>query len=103
MSAASDHRKQAIRRLWVRNLIVWGALMALLATTLVSAYMPLGRATTAVGLTIAAAKAALVVLLFMELAKSSALTKLVAVIGVLWLCIMFTLTFADELSRLATR
>lgn len=52
-----------VRRLWVRNLLIWVAPLVLLLLSLVAAYIPMGRMTTASGIVIAAAKSTLVVLL----------------------------------------
>ena len=45
-------------------------------------------------------KAGVVILLFMELAKSKALIRLAAMAGVVFLTALFALTLADVLSRL---
>ena len=85
--------------LWRRAGLVWLALTALLIATLVGAYLPLGAWKPVVGLAIAAAKTALVVLIFMELASASALVRFAAVTGTLFLAVLFALTFADEATR----
>jgi len=97
MSTSAD----SAMRLWKRNGWVWLALMTLLGLSAVAAYWPLGALTTVIGLAIAVAKAGLVVTLFMRLKQSSALIRLVAACGLFWALIMFALTFADVLSRLA--
>jgi cytochrome c oxidase subunit IV len=61
----------------------------------------MGKLSPAVGIVIAAAKAGLVVLLFMELANAKTLTRLAAMSGVIFLAALFSLTLADVLSRLA--
>jgi cytochrome c oxidase subunit 4 len=86
-------------QLWRRNLVIWAALMALLILTLVAAYIPLGPGNTAIGIAIAFAKAALVVLLFMELARSKSLIRLAAISGLVFVTVLFALTFSDVLSR----
>jgi len=50
-------------------------------------------------LTIACAKALLVVLFFMHVRWSSRLTWLVAMSGFFWLFIMFSITLSDYMSR----
>jgi cytochrome c oxidase subunit 4 len=102
MTAKSETPTKTARDLWRRNGLIWAALMVLLALTLSFAYVPLGAANTPIALGIGATKAGLVVWLFMELAKSSALKRLAAATGLLWLCVMFTLTLADVLARLHT-
>jgi cytochrome c oxidase subunit 4 len=89
----------AIRRLWGRNLLIWIALLALLAVSLVLAYIPMGRLTTAIGVVIAVAKSTLVVLFFMELASAKSLIRLAAISGLIFLAAMFALTLADVLAR----
>lgn len=89
----------AVRRLWVRNLLIWAALLVLLLLSLIAAYIPMGRITTASGIVIAGAKSTLVVLLFMELASAKALIRLAAISGLVFLIAMFALTFADVLAR----
>ncbi|QOZ78808.1 oxidase [Bradyrhizobium sp. CCBAU 53351] len=88
-----------IRHLWVRNLLIWAALLVLLLLSLIAAYIPMGRITTATGIVIAAAKSTLVVLLFMELASAKPLIRLAAIAGLVFLMAMFALTFADVLAR----
>ena len=97
MSDADDAPR--LGRLWIRNGIVWAALMALLTLTIVCAYLPLGPFNTPIGVVIAFAKAGLVVAFFMGLAKPSPLPRLAALAGVVWLFVMFALTFADVLWR----
>ena len=89
-----------VRRLWTRNLVIWAALMALLLLSLVGAYIPMGRITTASGIVIAIAKSMLVVLLFMELASARPLIRLAAMAGLVFLAAMFALTLSDILARL---
>jgi cytochrome c oxidase subunit IV len=90
----------AIRRLWLRNGLVWLALMALLALTLGLAFVLPGRAGTAAGLAVAALKTGLVLVLFMELGRAHALVRLAAAAGLFWVAILFALTLADVLARL---
>jgi cytochrome c oxidase subunit 4 len=86
-------------RLWRKNLLIWAALLALLLLSLGVAYVPMGRMTTAVGIVIAAAKTALVMLLFMELAASKPLIRITAISGLVFLIAMFALTLTDVLTR----
>ena len=86
--------------LWRRNLRVWAALLALLAATFAAAYQPLGPFNVVIGLTIAALKASLVGLLFMNLNRSGPLMRLAAAAGFFWLVILFALTLSDVLTRM---
>lgn len=79
--------------------IVYFALLALLALTIAAAYVNLGPFNIVVALTIAAAKAFLIFLFYMHLRRSSLLTRLVAVAGILWLAILFALMLSDYLTR----
>jgi len=85
--------------LWRRNLPIWAALLVLLGITFVAAYLPLGAFNIVAALGIAAIKAALVGLLFMNLKRSGPLMRLAAAAGFFWLVILFALTLSDELTR----
>jgi cytochrome c oxidase subunit 4 len=86
-------------RFWLRNALIWAALLALLLLSLGIAYVPMGRVTTAAGIVIAIMKSTLVLLLFMELAKSKPLIRLAAISGLIFVFAMFALTLADVLAR----
>jgi cytochrome c oxidase subunit 4 len=90
-------------KLWRRNGLIWAALMSLLTLTLVLAYVPMGVFTPTAGIAIACIKAGLVVMLFMELARSRPLIRLAAAAGLVFLTVLFALTLADVLSRLAQK
>ena len=81
----------------------WLALMLLLAATTASAFVPLGNFNLPVSLTIAAIKALIVLLVFMELRGSRALVRSFAAAGFFWLLIMITLTGADYWHRTDAR
>lgn len=98
MSAAAEQTRAS---LWRRNLPIWAALMILLALTCGAAYLPLGPFGIALGLAIAAVKAGLVGLLFMNLRRSGSLIRLAAAAGFFWLVILFALTLSDVLTRSA--
>jgi cytochrome c oxidase subunit 4 len=87
--------REALKRIW----LCWAALLVLLATTTGAAFLPLGRFNAYVALAIAAAKALLVLIVFMELRRSSGLIRAFAVAGFFWLLILLTLTSADYLTR----
>ncbi len=99
MTAIETENTREVRQLWRRSLLVWAALIVLLFSSLGFAYLPLGKITTAAGILIAFVKAALVMTMFMELAKSKALICLAALSGIAALTTLFTLTLADVLSR----
>jgi cytochrome c oxidase subunit IV len=78
---------------------VFVALMVLLGLTYWLAHVDLGPFNTAVGLIVAAAKALLVALFFMELKSSSGVHRIAAMVGLFWVGILMSLTLADYLSR----
>lgn len=82
-----------------RNLVIWGALMLLLAMTAGSAYLRLGAWNLVANLAIAAAKAMLVAIYFMHLRAPGALVRIGAVLGLFMLILLFSLGAADYLNR----
>jgi cytochrome c oxidase subunit 4 len=81
--------------IWRPRLRVWAALMVLLGLTLGSAYLPLGAFNSVVNLGIAVLKAILVAVFFMELRAAGQLVRLTALVGLVFILIMFSLTFTD--------
>ncbi len=80
--------------------VVFAALMVLLVLTVVIANLDLGHTISLFSaLTIAAIKAALVILFFMHVKFSSKLTWIFVGAGFVWFLIMVTLTFGDYISR----
>jgi cytochrome c oxidase subunit 4 len=76
------------------------ALMVGTALTLLAAFYDFpGPLTAVVALTIAVIKATLVVLYFMHVRYSGRLVWLVIVAALLWLVIMFAITFSDYWTR----
>ena len=86
-------------RLWRRPLLVWFALLVLLGITVGSAYIPLGVGNGIINYSIAAAKAALVLIFFMHLDRARALLRLAALSGIFWVLFLFSLSFGDYLTR----
>lgn len=80
-------------------ILVWLALMGLLALTVGSAFLPLGWANTPVNLAISVTQAALVMLFSMHLRSAHPLMKIIAVIGFFGIAIMITLSLFDVLTR----
>jgi cytochrome c oxidase subunit IV len=79
--------------------LAWIGLVLLLALTLGMAYIPLGRGNIAVALAIGIAKAVIVLLVFMKLARSPPLTWIFAGAGLFWLALLFGPTFPDYATR----
>jgi cytochrome c oxidase subunit 4 len=77
----------------------WIALLALLALTVGSSFVAMGRWNLVANLAIAGGKAVLVVLFFMELRKASTTTRVVAIGGLAWLAILVILAGADFAMR----
>ncbi len=80
-------------------ILVWAALMVLLAVTVASAYMPLGAAHTPVNLAISVTQASLVMLFSMHLSSAHPLMRVIAIIGFFGIAIMITLSLFDVLTR----
>lgn len=80
-------------------LLVWAALSLLLAATVALAYVPMDVGNTVASLGIAAAKAALIMLIYMKLWHGRPLNQLALGTLILWLAFMIGLTFTDYLTR----
>ena len=74
-------------------------LLGLLALTLLAATLDLGVANLIIALLIAAAKAILIVLFFMHLRHTSAIVRLFAGLGFMWLLFLIILTLMDYANR----
>jgi cytochrome c oxidase subunit 4 len=79
---------------WVFLALIAGTLL-----TYAAALVDFGFLNNIVMLTIAFAKASLVILIFMGVRWSSRLTWVVVLSGFFWLLIMFSITMSDYLSR----
>lgn len=88
-----------MRRTAITYAVVWLALLALLALTVVLAQVDLGGANTAVALLIAAAKAALVLWFFMQLRVADVATRIAAGAGLLLLAALLALALVDYSAR----
>jgi cytochrome c oxidase subunit 4 len=82
-------------------LMVWIALLALLALTLGSSYVPLHGFNSALNLAIACLKTLLVAFFFMRLRSDDALVRLIAAAAILWPLILIALSLVDVLTRRA--
>jgi cytochrome c oxidase subunit 4 len=80
-------------------LVTWLALLALLALSASSAWIPLGWINTAIGLAVATVKALLVALVFMRLRAGHPLLRLTALAGLATLALLFALSGADYATR----
>lgn len=77
----------------------WLALMLLLAATFGGAFLPIGSFNIVLALSIGAAKAAIVVVVFMEVLQGHALRRLFGGAGLLWLLFLFGLSLTDYATR----
>lgn len=85
----------SLRRIWA----CWAGLVLLLGATTAIAFVPLGRWNIVAALAIAAGKALIVIIVFMELRHSTGLVRVFAAAGFLWLLILLGLSGADYASR----
>lgn len=79
--------------------LVYFYLMALLALTVGLGTIALGSWGPPISMTIALAKAVLIVMFFMKIRESSPSLRLVAMAALLWLIFLFGMTGADYLTR----
>jgi cytochrome c oxidase subunit IV len=83
-----------------RYLQVWAALIALLALSCASAFVPLGWFNGALNMVIALSKAALVAMFFMHLRSASMLFRLCAASALFALALLFGLSGSDYATRI---
>ena len=79
-------------------IVFFGLIAATILTVLISR-VELGWLNTPIAMTIAITKATLVVLFFMHLIHSTRLTWVVIIGAILWVGVLFVLTFADFATR----
>jgi cytochrome c oxidase subunit 4 len=99
MTADDRDDRHLAWRLWKAPAIAWLVLIVLFAITLGSAYLPLGPANIVINLVIAAFMIGVLVVFLMDLQNATILIRIIAVSGIFWTVLMFTLTFNDYLSR----
>lgn len=80
-------------------LLAWLGLGGLLGLTVALAYVPMGAGNLAASLGIAAAKSAIILLVYMKLWRGRPLNQIAAAILGLWFAILVGLTFVDYLTR----
>ena len=78
---------------------VFAALVALLILTLAVAFVHWGAFNPLIAMAIAAAKATLIVLYFMEVRYSSRLTMVMVCGSLVWLALLLVITMSDYVSR----
>ena len=75
--------------------LTWVALMILLALTCASSYLPMGSWNSVANIGISCAKGLLIAVFFMHLRHAGALLRIAALTGVIWLGILFGLSWSD--------
>lgn len=88
-----------VKPVYKRAGLVWVALIALLLATFGSAYIPMGPWNGVLNLVIAAAKALLVALVFMQLSADRPALRIVVVAALFTLGLLFGLSQTDYSTR----
>ena len=91
-------REQRSHVLW-QPLKIWAALMVLLASTFGYAYLPGAPLKPEMALAIAAIKASLVAIVFMQLREATWIVRLAAMAGLVWVSFLYVIAFSDFLTR----
>jgi len=94
-----DHTEEQPSFTIATYLWVFAALMVLLGVTVAIAFVDLGSWNIFLAMAIAAVKAGLVVLYFMQAKRSAWIIKVFAGAACVWLVIATVLTFADYVTR----
>lgn len=79
--------------------LTFGALLLLALTTTLIGFLDLGPFNTVIAIAIAAAKAALVAMFFMQALYEGKIVRIIMTGGVVWFLIMLTLTLGDYATR----
>ena len=82
-----------------RYLFVWITLLCLLTVTGIAAYTNLGWGNTVISMAIAAVKAVLIAVFFMQILKGDAALRLTIILPLLLFFLLFFLGFADYSAR----
>jgi len=98
----TPRRSRSRREIWLEPLLVWLVLLAILAASAWSAFLPLGAFNPTVNLLLAALMLLVLATFLMDLRNAKSVLRLVAAGGLLWVVFLFALTFTDYLSRRPT-
>ena len=79
--------------------LTWLGLMILLALTCASSYIEMGAWNTVANTGISCAKALLIAIFFMHLRNAGALLRIAAIVGLVWLSLLFGLSWTDYATR----
>ena len=91
--------ERTMKRLVLRLAAAYVAMLLLTASAIAAAHLLPGLTSTLVLLGISLATAAIIVLAFMDVRHTDTVSRLSATIALGFLAVMFSLTFADELTR----
>ena len=83
-----------------RLLLTWVALLVLLSMTIAASFLPIGNWRQLANMAIAAAKAGLIVWIFMKMRQETALVRLAGVIAAVLLLVLGSLLASDYLFRI---
>jgi cytochrome c oxidase subunit IV len=81
--------------------VAWVLLIALMLTSLASAYVPLGPWNLVAGIVIALTKSLIVLTVFMGLWRAPALLRIAAALGFAMLALLFSLSGVDYATRVS--
>ena len=87
------------RDILLKPLLIWAALLLLGTASLGCAVLPGLPQKVLIALGIVVVQAAIVLCGFMNLGKASALVRMTALAGLVWLSFLFLMTFADLWTR----
>ncbi len=91
--------ERASNNVWFGPVVVWIALLVLLAVNVLIAHLPPSSPRAFANLAIAALQVILMFLVFMRLNRSSNLVRLTAGAAFFWLIFLFTMSGADFFTR----
>jgi cytochrome c oxidase subunit IV len=98
----SHRRPHRYRELWLGPVLIWLLLLAILAASAWSAFLPLGPLNPTLNLLLAALMLFILAAYLMNLRSAGPVLRMVAASGLFWVIFLFALTFADYLSRRPT-
>jgi cytochrome c oxidase subunit IV len=100
VTAHPEATRRALRAAWRRNGLVWLLLLGLTAGSTAIAFVPLGPWSFRLNIGAALIAVVLVGLLSMDLDRAPTLDRLAAAAGLLFIVVMFTITFCDLFTRI---
>jgi len=98
-SQQTSHQRKSRQRIWMETGALWAVLLVLFGINVFLSTIHIGSFSVAIHLSIAFVMILLLLLFFMDFKDYTALLRLAATAGVLWLTFMFVLTGGDYLTR----